>query len=304
MAYFWINAKERYPLRDGGWMASPNGMLQNYIWAPLLNEGGRDEHHWKTLDEINPNDLIFISVRRRITAVALAIKTAVKQPAPNDFFEWDGIGRKVEVNYTKLDKALSVDHLDTIIGENLRVKYGPLTKTGRKNQGYCYKINDLAGDYIADLISKQVAINQLSDNEQQSYEFNAFRPNNLEDARRQTMAAIKVREGQSKFKEDLLDIYEGKCAISASSAAPVLEAAHIVPYMGRETNHPLNGILLRADIHTLFDKGLIVISPNDYSIKIDPCLKNTEYAQYNGMRIRKSSMGFPSKEALEIKKDL
>jgi 5-methylcytosine-specific restriction protein A len=42
-------------------------------------------------------------------------------------------------------------------------------------------------------------------------------------------------------------IYNEKCAISATNLPPVLEAAHIVPYQGVETNHITNGILLRSD---------------------------------------------------------
>ena len=53
--------------------------------------------------------------------------------------------------------------------------------------------------------------------------------------------------------------YEGKCAVTGCDVPDVLQAAHIFPYMGPETNHPSNG-LLRADIHTLFDLGLIELS--------------------------------------------
>jgi 5-methylcytosine-specific restriction protein A len=48
-----------------------------------------------------------------------------------------------------------------------------------------------------------------------------------------------------------LKIYNEKCAISATNLPPVLEAAHIVPYQGVETNNITNGILLRSDFHGL-----------------------------------------------------
>ena len=46
-----------------------------------------------------------------------------------------------------------------------------------------------------------------------------------------------------------------------------LEACHIYPYMGPKTNHIQNGIILRSDLHTLYDRGLIGIDTN-YKIKL------------------------------------
>src|ERR1700722_13744752 len=54
-----------------------------------------------------------------------------------------------------------------------------------------------------------------------------------------------------------------RCLRNRVQAIPwVLEAAHITPYMGASTNSLLNGLLLRADIHTLFNLGLISIDPD------------------------------------------
>jgi hypothetical protein len=52
--------------------------------------------------------------------------------------------------------------------------------------------------------------------------------------------------------------------------AAVLEAAHIDPYRGEGNNHPGNGLLLRADIHTLFDLNLLGIEPNHLRIELHP----------------------------------
>ncbi|WP_169719739.1 HNH endonuclease, partial [Novosphingobium acidiphilum] len=54
--------------------------------------------------------------------------------------------------------------------------------------------------------------------------------------------------------------YDGKCAVTSCAIEPLLEAAHIHPYLGPKTNHVTNGMLLRADIHTLFDLGLLAIA--------------------------------------------
>jgi predicted restriction endonuclease len=64
---------------------------------------------------------------------------------------------------------------------------------------------------------------------------------------------VEFPPGQINFRSKLLKIYNEKCAISATNLPPVLEAAHIVPYQGVETNNITNGILLRSDFHILFD---------------------------------------------------
>ncbi|MDZ7808966.1 MAG: HNH endonuclease signature motif containing protein [Arhodomonas sp.] len=56
-------------------------------------------------------------------------------------------------------------------------------------------------------------------------------------------------EARPRFGETLIEAYEGRCAITGCNMLDVLEAAHIHPYRGDATNHPSNGLLLRADLH-------------------------------------------------------
>ena len=72
----------------------------------------------------------------------------------------------------------------------------------------------------------------------------------------------KVRSGQARFKFALLDAYEARCAVTGSSVEAFLEAAHIIPFSESMDNSVNNGILLRCDIHTLFDRGLLNINGN------------------------------------------
>lgn len=73
---------------------------------------------------------------------------------------------------------------------------------------------------------------------------------------------IKERVGQAKFRETLMVAYGGRCCISGCSVTHVLEGAHIDPFSGPASDHPQNGLLLRHDLHTLFDAGLLAIDPN------------------------------------------
>ncbi len=78
---------------------------------------------------------------------------------------------------------------------------------------------------------------------------------------RRTREATRIdREGQGTFRLRLLKAYGGRCAIHEHTE-PVLDAAHIQPYLGPMSNHVQNGIILTKEFHTLFDKGLATIEP-------------------------------------------
>jgi hypothetical protein len=65
----------------------------------------------------------------------------------------------------------------------------------------------------------------------------------------------------------------------------VLEAAHIIPYRGIPTNHPQNGLLLRADVHTLFDIGLISIDTRTMTVLVSEKVRDSSYASMAGIAL-------------------
>lgn len=112
--------------------------------------------------------------------------------------------------------------------------------------------------------------------------------------------AITVRRGQAIFRNTLLDAYAHRCAVTSCSVVDVLEAAHISPYMGTVTNHVTNGLLLRADIHTLFDCGLLSVDPATRTIVIADSLVGSTYESLGGRKLRvpKNPAYTPSRKAL------
>lgn len=96
--------------------------------------------------------------------------------------------------------------------------------------------------------------------------------------------SIKTRRGQPDFRRRLFDKYNGQCCVTGSKVAAVLEAAHIVPHSDNTDYSQDNGLLLRADVHTLYDLGLIVIAESGV-ISIAAQLKDTEYEAYSGQKI-------------------
>lgn len=129
-----------------------------------------------------------------------------------------------------------------------------------------------------------------------------FEPTSVVDERQKVLAAITRRQGAPRFRRLLLECYERRCAISGCDADAVLEAAHIVPYAGLSTNHAQNGLLLRADLHTLFDRGLLGVHPDSYTVVLHPTLLGTDYGGLRDRQIRLPTRTdcWPSRAALRI----
>jgi putative restriction endonuclease len=87
------------------------------------------------------------------------------------------------------------------------------------------------------------------------------------DARNFTWRAIAERQGQQHFRDELIKAYDSSCCVTGCDAVPALEAAHIAPYRGEHTNEVWNGLLLRADIHTLFDLFALTVDASTRTIR-------------------------------------
>jgi hypothetical protein len=109
-----------------------------------------------------------------------------------------------------------------------------------------------------------------------------FDPQNVHDGRRRILAEVVRRQGQQQFRKDLLYAYSSRCVVSRCGVTCVLEAAHITPYLGLKTNHLTNGLLLRADLHTLFDLALLSIDPDRMKIRVSSTLARSDYFEFNG----------------------
>lgn len=132
-----------------------------------------------------------------------------------------------------------------------------------------------------------------------------FEPNNLTDERTRILREIVQRRGQYNFRRDLLSAYGGRCAITGCDVEDALEAAHIIGYVGASTQHVKNGILMRADIHTLFDLGLLKICPETLKVVLAPSVRKSSYAELHGQPLRRPVLASmePDIEALYLRWD-
>jgi putative restriction endonuclease len=122
------------------------------------------------------------------------------------------------------------------------------------------------------------------------------------DARLRVYRQIVARQGQPGFRSALLAAYQGRCAVTGCDAVPALEGAHLLAYRSPESNVVTNGLLLRADIHTLFDLGLWAPDPVTQNIIISKLLAETQYAALSTCRLAESAAAWqrPNQETLEI----
>lgn len=96
----------------------------------------------------------------------------------------------------------------------------------------------------------------------------------------------KVRVGQGAFRVMVMEAYSRRCAITGEKTLPVLEAAHIRPYAEAGPNMKANGLLLRSDLHKLFDTGYLTVTP-DYKIEVSSQIREQfqngkEYYKHHG----------------------
>jgi len=104
-------------------------------------------------------------------------------------------------------------------------------------------------------------------------------PLTLADERLSRLSAGVVREDQSRFRQLLLGAYADKCAITQYDARPALDGAHILPFMGRSSDTARNGLLLRSDVHRLFDRFLLTVNTDEMTCVTSRKLEKTRYSR-------------------------
>jgi putative restriction endonuclease len=114
----------------------------------------------------------------------------------------------------------------------------------------------------------------------------------------------KDRAGQGAFRIMVLDAYGRRCCVTGERTLPVIEAAHIQPYVTPASNHVQNGLALREDVHTLFDDGYVAVDEK-YRFVVSSRLREDfengrEYYRFEGKQILLPGQEnlAPSKEAI------
>lgn len=163
-----------------------------------------------------------------------------------------------------------------------------------------------SGGGPADFILKQAGLGSAAAIPANAADEAPFDSSSVVDARQKILRSIAQRRGQRAFRDALINAYGGRCAITGCDVLDVLEAAHIFPYLGPDTNKVDNGLLLRADLHTLFDCSLVGIDPTTLTVVVSEKLRASEYGVLHGRALRppRQPAQAPSADALQQRRAL
>ncbi|MFQ6046923.1 MAG: HNH endonuclease, partial [Gemmatimonadales bacterium] len=104
---------------------------------------------------------------------------------------------------------------------------------------------------------------------------------------------VRPRLGPGAFRVLVTDTYRRRCAVTREKALPVLEAAHIRPVAEGGRHEVENGLLLRSDLHRLFDRGYVTVTP-DYRVRVSSRLRDDFDNGEHYLQMNESSLWLPS----------
>ena len=104
---------------------------------------------------------------------------------------------------------------------------------------------------------------------------------------------VVPRLGQGAFRVAITELYGRQCALTGGKVLPALDAAHIRPYWDGGTHTKSNGILLRKDIHSVFDSGYATID-EDYRFVVSQKVREVFNNGHEYRRLHGSFMNLPN----------
>jgi len=104
----------------------------------------------------------------------------------------------------------------------------------------------------------------------------------IQDEDKRQAYARRVRKGQSRFRKALHTLYGSRCAFTGTDEQIVLEACHIISHAKTGDNSLDNGLLLRSDIHVLFDEHLMTLANDGQRILVHKDVTAPEYVILSG----------------------
>lgn len=171
----------------------------------------------------------------------------------------------------------------------------------RRLAAYGYSFTRNVGEAVESPLEPTNPLDSVISSEDTDPKNDTFEPPS-NDGREIAQRMIHERPGQARFRETLISAYGVRCCISGPAIAEALEAAHICAYRGDASDHVQNGLLMRADLHKLFDKYCFGIEPETLRVRLSRSLTgNHPYRELDGVRlVFPDARMRPSKKALEV----
>lgn len=241
-------------------------ILHEIYYSDLPNfrrSGSAVTHTWRFIRELKRGDIVIIPRQETIHLVKIDDDRAIYR---EDMLDDDTSIRR---NIVKLSPGSPISYSEL----------SPELREALAFQGTSADLNNFR-DEILELID----IGQLSFEEAGA----AVDERADETAKNPDYALVQTRPEQARFRQLLRDIYGNRCCLSGTALPATLQAAHIIPHRegGPGINHQRNGLLLRADIHLLFDALLLTVDPEKMEVTLADSVKNTqEYQHLEGRKI-------------------
>lgn len=291
-------------------------------WYYFLKELNCDEvNFWRpsgktNFKAINPNEMFLFKLRsphNYIVGGGFFVRYSILPL----FLAWDAFGVKNGANsLEELNESIKKYRRNTNFSDyNFNIgciilnnpfffeesDWIPVPKDWAPNivQGKTYDTNTETGKHLYQQVMER--LQKINDEyktiaSEESSEFNIYGKEQI----------IRPRLGQGAFRIAVTEAYNRKCSISGERTLPVLDAAHIIPFSQKGPSITQNGILLRTDIHALFDKGYITVT-DDYRVEVSKRLKEDYgngkiYYPYHGQKLislPSSKSDMPAKEFLQ-----
>jgi hypothetical protein len=247
MAYWWVSQNQSYRQERGG----------GFLWAPNKNEAGLTFFHWLTMNDVRPGDVIFSYVGGKIVAVAVAKTTAYDSPRPTGLGEglWEEAGKRIDVEYRDLSAPLAIAGVVAEVQPLLPERYSPLNRFGTGNQGYLFSLPPRVGRLLLERIGGselEAATDVIAEGVSHA----------VKDAT-ERRAVVLSRIGQGQFRESLMGLWGGRCAVTGLDLPLLLRASHIKPWRDSDNRERLdvyNGLLLSPSYDAAFDVGLVTFA--------------------------------------------
>lgn len=102
------------------------------------------------------------------------------------------------------------------------------------------------------------------------------------------------RVGQGIFRSVVTDAYQRRCAVTRERALPALDAAHIKPFSVTPVNYVQNGVLLRSDVHRLFDAGYVTVTPR-YRVEVSDRIRTDFNDGENYLKLHGTELWVPAR---------
>jgi len=239
-----------------------------FLWAPenTVNQKGQVivEAGWKAVPFVKKSDVLFCNYKGSLIHVAVAKDDAYSAPRPENrsFDQWKNEGYKIDVELHTLKIPIdNTDFIDDFIpqfNEHCNPKLFAKNKT--VSQKYMVKLPASAGAFLLGFVGDEalqiqdsLLINKVDDNKNKI----------PEGSERETIS--KARVGQGKFRQEVLKVWNEKCALTGVGVREILVASHIIPWQlsnNKQKVDKYNGLALSPDVDKLFDKGFISFDDN------------------------------------------